>query len=334
LRKFARRPDKDRMDLFRETARTMGVHAAIVEKDFWVCWMLDYLFHLSPFAELLVFKGGTSLSKAYGAISRFSEDVDLILDWRSLGYSAYEPWRVLSATKQDALSREANSKTGEFLADKFLPALAEDIGRFIGRSASVSIAGQEVIFMYPRAFALAAIIPQIKLEIGPLAAWQPNEERKICCFAAEHFPVFFEKSHTSVRTTSAERTFWEKVTILHQEAHRGPDKTLPARFSRHYYDLYRLSLLPIADSALTSLSLLEEVVQFKTRFYRCSWARYDLARPGSIRLLPPDHHLGELQRDYRAMQAMLFGIVPDFNEIISSLGNLENRINSLSTTSL
>mgnify|MGYP001367826276 FL=1 len=166
------------MDLFRETARTMGVHAAIVEKDFWVCWMLDYLFHLSPFAELLVFKGGTSLSKAYGAISRFSEDVDLILDWRSLGYSAYEPWRVLSATKQDALSREANSKTGEFLADKFLPALAEDIGRFIGRSASVSIAGQEVIFMYPRAFALAAIIPQIKLEIGPLAAWQPNEERK------------------------------------------------------------------------------------------------------------------------------------------------------------
>jgi len=124
------------------------------------------------------------------------------------------------------------------------------------------------------------------------------------------------------------------VTILHQEAHRGPDKTLPARFSRHYYDLYRLSLLPIADSALTSLSLLEEVVQFKTRFYRCSWARYDLARPGSIRLLPPDHHLGELQRDYRAMQAMLFGIVPDFNEIISSLGNLENRINSLSTTSL
>jgi len=143
------------MDLFRETARTMGVHAAIVEKDFWVCWMLDYLFHLSPFAELLVFKGGTSLSKAYGAISRFSEDVDLILDWRSLGYSAYEPWRVLSATKQDALSREANSKTGEFLADKFLPALAEDIGRFIGRSASGSMAakrGEEDLLFCGRAF--------------------------------------------------------------------------------------------------------------------------------------------------------------------------------------
>ena len=319
------------MDLFRETARAMNVHAAIVEKDFWVCWMLDYLFHLSPFAELLVFKGGTSLSKSYGAISRFSEDIDLILDWRSLGYSIYEPWQVVSATKRDALSREANARAGEFLVEKFLPILVEDVSRLIGRNASFSIASQEVIFKYPRAFALAAIIPQIKLEIGPLAAWQPNEERKICCFAAEHFPVFFEKSHTSVRTTSAERTFWEKATILHQEAHRSQDKALPARFSRHYYDLYRLSLLPVADSALASLSLLEAVAQFKTRFYRCPWARYDLAKPGSIRLLPPGHHLEELQRDYRAMQAMLFGVAPDFNEIISGLGALEKRINNLAT---
>ena len=145
------------------------------------------------------------------------------------------------------------------------------------------------------------------------------------------FPVFFEKSHISVRTTSAERTFWEKVTILHQEAHRGQNKALPARFSRHYYDLYRLSLLPVADSALTALSLLEQVVQFKTRFYRCSWARYDLAKPGSVRLLPPSYHLEELQRDYRAMQAMLFGVAPDFNEIISGLGALEKRINNLAT---
>jgi len=321
------------MDLFRETARTMNVHAAIVEKDFWVCWFLDYLFHLSPFSELLVFKGGTSLSKAYAVISRFSEDVDLILDWRSLGYSVREPWKVVSATKQDAFNREANLKAGEFLAHKFLPVLAEDVRRLIGGSVSVDITGQDVFFRYPRAFSLAAIVPQIKLEIGPLAAWQPNEERKICCFAAEHFPVFFEKSHTSVRTTSAERTFWEKVTILHQEAHRSRDKALPARFSRHYYDLYRLSLLPVADSALTALSLLEQVVQFKTRFYRCSWARYDLAKPGSVRLLPPSYHLEELQRDYRAMQAMLFGVVPDFNEIVSGLASLENRINSLSTTS-
>jgi len=83
LRKFARRPDKDRMDLFRETARMMGIHAAIVEKDFWVCWMLDYLFHISPFAELLVFKGGTSLSKIYGLIERFSEDIDLVFIFKT-----------------------------------------------------------------------------------------------------------------------------------------------------------------------------------------------------------------------------------------------------------
>ena len=106
MRNIARLSDNDRRELFRNTADKMGLNDAIVEKDFWVCFTLDYLFHRSPWKESITFKGGTSLSKAFHLISRFSEDIDLILDWRVLGYGKDEPWEKRSNTKQDALTKK------------------------------------------------------------------------------------------------------------------------------------------------------------------------------------------------------------------------------------
>lgn len=327
MRDIARRAEKDRVELFRATAQAMRVHEAIAEKDFWVCWILDYLFQESPWKDRMAFKGGTSLSKAYGAIERFSEDIDLILDWRLLGYAEDEPWEDRTPTKQDAFGKEANRKAEEFLARDFAPALGHDLNSRVEAGAEVVAAGQDILIQYPRAFSLEAIHPQIRLEIGPLAAWVPNEEKSISPYAAERFPHLFSQPDTRVRTIAAERTFWEKATILHQEAHRGPERPLPARYSRHYYDLYRLNSLPIRNEALAKMELLQEVVRFKMRFYRSPWARYEEAKPGSLRLLPPAHHLNELQRDYRAMQGMLFGSVPTFDEIMAGLSALERSIN-------
>lgn len=182
---------------------------------------------------------------------------------------------------------------------------------------------------YPKAFSLQTILPQIRLEIGPLAAWVPNEEKEIRPYAAEQVPAPFSRQSTKVRTILAERTFWEKATILHQEAHRGPDKKLLPRFSRHYYDLYRLSQLQIRDKALSQLRLLHDVVQFKMQFYRCPWAKYEEAKSGSLRLLPPAHNEAKLRKDYQDMQGMLFGAIPGFEEIITGLGELEKAINKL-----
>ena len=329
MRDMARRPEKDRGELFRATAQAMRVHEAIVEKDFWVCWILDYMFQDSPWKDRMAFKGGTSLSKVYGAIERFSEDIDLILDWRLLGYSGDEPWKDRSPTRQDAFGKEANERAAEFLARDFAPVLSQDLKDRAGAEIGVVASGQDVLIQYPRAFSLAAIHPQIRLEIGPLAAWVPNEEKAIRPYAAERFPALFTQQHTTVRTIVAERTFWEKATILHQEAHRGPERPLPARYSRHYYDTYRLSCLPIRNEALAKMELLQEVVQFKMRFYRCPWALYEEAKPGTLRLLPPAHHVDELQRDYRAMGAMLFGAIPTFEEIMAGLAALEKSINEL-----
>lgn len=309
------------------TAETMLVHPAIVEKDFWVCWVLDYLFQDSEWKNDLVFKGGTSLSKAFGAIERFSEDIDLIMDWKRLGYTDDEQWSDRSATQQNLFGEEANRRTVEYLKKHIAPVLSHDLETRAGTHVGVDTEGQDVLVTYPRAFSLEAIQPQVRLEIGPLAESDPNELRDILPFAAEKFASVFIRPTTQITTLSAERTFWEKITILHQEAHRGTEKSLPQHYSRHYYDLYRLSCLPIRKSALEDITLLERVVRHKMKFYRCPWARYEEAKPGTLKLLPPKHHTDDLRKDYRSMQAMLFGDIPDFEDILKGLTLLEKEIN-------
>ncbi len=326
VREVARLGEKDRKELFRATAQAMEVHEAIIEKDFWVCWVLDFLFSRSQWKERLAFKGGTSLSKAYAIIERFSEDIDLILDWEVLGYSK-EPWQNRSITQQNRFSQEANRRAACFLADHMGPDLSQQLSEQAGTRVQVRTTDQDVLITYPRAFSLDYILPEIRLEIGPLAAWVPNDEKQITPYAAERFPVVFSQASTGVRTILAERTFWEKATILHQEAHRTEDRPLPAKYSRHYYDVHRLCFSPVCVSALERIDLLEEVVEFKARFYHCSWAKYEEARPGSLKLLPPDYRVEDLRRDYRNMQAMLFGQVPTFEDIMRTISRLESSIN-------
>ena len=155
MRNIARLSDNDRRELFRNTADKMGLNDAIVEKDFWVCFTLDYLFHRSPWKESITFKGGTSLSKAFHLISRFSEDIDLILDWRVLGYGKDEPWEKRSNTKQDAFNKEANVRAEVFLSETFCPAVKAGLSQEIGCEANVYIDEkdkQTVIFAYPHLF--------------------------------------------------------------------------------------------------------------------------------------------------------------------------------------
>ncbi|MBX3176325.1 MAG: nucleotidyl transferase AbiEii/AbiGii toxin family protein [Candidatus Hydrogenedentes bacterium] len=327
MREVARWSREDRRDLFRETAVEMGAHPAIVEKDFWVCLVLDYLFADSPWKERLSFKGGTSLSKAFAAIERFSEDIDLVLDWRILGYTDTEPLAARSATQQARFGKLANQRAADFLMHTVAPTLGAELSERVAEPMRVYAEGENVRIRYPRAFALDAIQPEIQLEIGPIAAWLPHSQRPIRPYAAEHFPNAFKQQYTSVRTIDAERTFWEKATILHQEAHRTAEKRLPPRYSRHYYDLYRMTLLPLCDAALERTDLLRDVVEFKKHFYRAPWANYDSARPGSLRLLPQPHHRKALLEDYLKMRAMLFGAIPSFEMIEQGLTALENRIN-------
>lgn len=238
--KIARLSDTDRHDLFKNTAEKMGFSDAIVEKDFWVCYTLDYIFHRSPWAAGFSFKGGTSLSKAYHLISRFSEDIDLILDWRILGFEKDEPWAERSKTKQDLFNKDVNARAELFLSEVFLPRIQSQISEELAIQAQLHVDAydaQTVQFAYPALFSSRATLPFIRLEIGALAAWTPARHVVISPFVADHYPHLFEQKETSILTVAPERTFWEKATILHHEANRPEDSPMPSRYARHYYDL-------------------------------------------------------------------------------------------------
>jgi hypothetical protein len=307
----------------------MGINEAIIEKDFWVCWVLDLLFSDSPWRDSLNFKGGTSLSKAFDLIRRFSEDIDLIIDWRLLGYAEGEPWEDRSISAQGRFKTDADQRAASFIAETFIPGATQLFSAALGADAELVAEDLNVYFRYPRSFDSGYIKPEVVLEMGAMAAWVPFEQRSISPFAAQRRPSLFKKATTTVRAVTAERTFWEKATILHQEAHRSPDKAFPQRYSRHYYDLFMMMGSPVRDKAFIQINLLRDVVQFKSRFYRCPWARYEEALTGELRLLPPDHHLDELRKDYAAMRGMLFGEIPDFDSMITALGKLEIEVNDL-----
>lgn len=162
-----------------------------------------------PWKDAITFKGGTSLSKAFNLISRFSEDIDLILDWRVLGYGGDEPWGKRSNTKQDAFNKEANARAEVFLAEQFGPTIQAELSWELGCEANIYIDEkdkQTVIFAYPHLFTNSATLQVIRLEIGALAAWTPAKMAQIEPYAATYYPKVFAQKNTAVLTVAPERT--------------------------------------------------------------------------------------------------------------------------------
>ncbi len=324
-----------RNELFSLTAERRGMGSvSVVEKDFWVCWTLKKLFEHPILSKLLIFKGGTSLSKVFGLIDRFSEDIDLILDWREV--TDEDPMAERSNTKQGKFNADINEKACDYISDVLVPLLDEAIGKHCGVEvlSNEKDLGHIVRVKYPETTEHGNLLPYIQLEIGPLASWLPHSKHTICSYAAESFPDQFYDANCPVCVIDAERTFWEKATILHHEAHRPESSTIPVRYSRHYYDLYLMGTDPsVKDAALSDLELLRNVVEFKQKFYPRGWAKYDQAKPGTFKLIPPDRILNAMLKDYTAMRDMIFGRCPSFDEIITGLTKLEDEINALECSS-
>ena len=302
---------------------------AVVEKDFWVCWTLKHLFEHPELSKLLIFKGGTSLSKVFGLIDRFSEDIDLILDWRVV--TDEDPMADRSNTQQDKLNERMIDLAREYIAGDLFCMLNDALGQHckIEVNTGEKDLGHIVRVQYPETSNAVNLLPFIQLEVGPLASWLPHSEHTVRSYAAEDYPDQFDNPDCHVRAIDAERTFWEKATILHHEANRPETSPVPARYSRHYYDLYLMTQSDVKERALADLGLLQDVVEFKSRFYPRGWARYDQAKPGSLKLIPPEHVHKVMRKDYDAMQDMIFGRRPSFDVIISGLRELELEINAL-----
>ena len=253
----------DLQAIIRNAAERLGINEVIVEKDYWVCFVLNYLFTKSEWKDAFTFKGGTSLSKCYDLIKRFSEDIDLILDWQVIGYGKDEPWQSRSNTQQDKFNKESNLKAEDFLVTTLIPQMRLDFAKLIEDDFQISIDvndPQTVLFEYPTSFQSEYVKQVIRLEIGALAAWTPSEMVEITPDLYKVYPMLFVGDSISVRTVLPERTFWEKATILHHEANRPADSKIPIRYARHYYDIYCLAHSIYKNRAFMNQELLEKVV--------------------------------------------------------------------------
>jgi hypothetical protein len=318
--------------IFENTAQKMGVRVAIIEKDYWVCLVLEYLFHKSEHKNNFAFKGGTSLSKCFGLIKRFSEDIDIILNWELLGFKKDEPWFERTISKQGKFNNEVNRRTEKFISETFLQKFVTEFSKTIGKNVKAEVdetEKQTINFYYPRIYDNESILPLIKIEMGALAAWTPTEQVEVTPYIFEIYPKLANQKFIKIKTCSIERTFWEKVTILHREANRPKSSKMPMRYSRHYYDLYCISKSKYKLSALKQIQLLEKVVDFKIKFYSSNWAKYEEAKAGQLKIIPPEYRMNDLENDYKLMSEMFFDVPISFDIIIKELENLENEINSL-----
>lgn len=324
MKTFIARTANEQRDIFSATATAMRITPAAAEKDFWLCWVLMQLFDIPELAACLRFKGGTSLSKCFGLIDRFSEDIDLILDWTKV--TSIDPLASRSTNQQHKLNTDINKNAQAYIADFIFPKLTATMSPPC--QLSIDKADPHTINIeYPALFAAGYLRPQIRLEIGPLAAMMPMGIYSVSPYVAEQFPQLFTQPQAQLTAITPNRTFWEKLTILHAEAHRPADKVLPSRYSRHYYDAFQLLNSELAKDALNNHLLMNQVVEFKQRFYPSSWANYQTATKGTFKLLPNAHHIRSLQRDYQAMEEMIFGEKPEFEKILDLLTKYEKIIN-------
>ncbi len=330
MNKIAMASSKERKELFSETAQKMHTKPSIVEKDFWVVWVLDKIFTDDRLNKKLMFKGGTSLSKVFNLIGRFSEDIDLILDWREVTKKNPNDEKV-SKSQQVKFNKKVNTDAQAYIKDVLLPIVAQ----IVSPLCSCKILQDEpfnINITYPISFEDVYLRSEILLEIGPLASWLPSESFEISSYASQKFPDIFDKHLCRVNAIVAKRTFWEKATILHQEAHRVKEKALLSRYSRHYYDMAIMAKADVKNEALFDLELLQQVIDFKNKFYPATWAEFDKAKPNTLKLVPPGFRIAELKKDYKAMEHMIFDKYLTFEEILKTLQALEDEINSLEQT--
>lgn len=326
------KPDRRRL-VFEETANKRGVTAHSIEKDFWVCWTLRELFNLPDWTGHLTFKGGTSLSKAWGLIERFSEDIDVVIDREFLGFGGEK----LSNKQIEKLRAECSRR----ILDEMQPALRERLtatlpdgsrAKAVLRVDEQDADRQTLLFEYPSVFEAPAeyLRPLVKIEMGARSHTEPHADASIRPYLAEYYPGVAPNSTFTIRTVLARRTFWEKFMAMHElrlqpDAKRRKEKSQ----ARHYYDLYRLIEQGVADEAVKDSALFEQVRDHRMQFFRFGWMDYGTLKRGTMNPIPKDEHMADWQKDYAAMRReMFFNDPPDFETVLKTVQAFTTRFNA------
>jgi hypothetical protein len=339
MNSLANSPPEERGAAFVEAASRLGIGSpVIIEKDFWVCWSLGQIYLAPGIPVPPLFKGGTSISKAYGIIKRFSEDVDLVIDRHKIGFEGGDdPIAASSGKKKEKGIEALERKCAETIQGPILKALQEQFEGILKGEWRLEVFGQDqnhqtLAFRYPpglkpEMYPTESYIGNfVRLEFGCKGDVWPSEERIIKSYVAEAVPELFEdRTEVKVNALAPKRTFWEKATLIHGIISQGKAKP---RLSRHFYDLVALSEDESCKPVLGDDGLLSAVVKHKKTFFRQASAKYDEAKRGTLRLVPAGDLLKAIRQDYEEMAEMFFEDPPPFDELLQSLRDIEARFNA------
>lgn len=337
--------DADRRDLFLGAAARLGTAVQNVEKDFWVCWTLDALFNgLAVDGPRLLFRGGTSLSKAFGLISRFSEDIDITVFRDDLGQTTdVAALTTLSGKKRRARLDDIREACQTYIAgpltEQFSQIAASAIpeSRFRLEPDPDDKDGQTLLFWYPAVTATTGdyIRSAVKIESGAKSALDPHVAATVTPYIAQDLPDL-DLTVANVTTVKPERTFWDKVIILHglRQWHdrRSELRHGGQRISRHYYDVHQLMQAASAHEWQADRALAIDCAQHARLFFGSADLGLDTAIPGTFTLTPSPAMRDALARDYAAMSGMIFGETPALDTVLASAERFEQIVNAAVTT--
>jgi hypothetical protein len=328
--KWLELPDTDKVTAYEQIGIRSGRSSFIIEKDWWVVQTLSVIFDL-PVGKSLVFKGGTSLSKAWQLIGRFSEDVDLAIDREFLGFTG-----ELNKTQRTKLRKAA----GAYVSGSFMQNLKqgfEEKGirnvKFEIIEASSSDQDPRIInILYPNLIAAPGYMaPRVQVEIGCRSLIEPYSIQTFSSLVDEYYPdKTITQQPIQVPSVNPERTFLEKLFLLHEEFQKTDEKIRVDRLSRHLYDIFRIAKTPYGEKALQDANLYEMIVNHRYRYTRLGGVDYNLHQPQTLAPLPPPSLIREWRSDYQAMleQMIYEPDAPSFELIINDITELKNKINA------
>ena len=338
--------EESRRELFLASSLRLGTPIQNVEKDFWVCWILDLLFNARDQSEpRLLFKGGTSLSKSYGLISRFSEDIDITVFREDLGqFSPIDEMEMLSGKKQRAMLDSIKKSCQQYIAGSLKTRLEKSVEEVLHQcdmaNGAISVDldpddpdQQTLLISYPSVSSdLSAYNPPtVKIEGGAKSALDPHRMTMVVPYTADD-AADLDLMVSNIVTIDPERTFWDKIIILHGQRswfeRRHELRRQGQRVSRHYYDVYRLLSSEAVQQAANNLDLAKECTRHALMFFNSGDLDLASAHPGTFKLMPHPEMESQLRRDYAAMSGMIFGDIPDWGVIMDAIRLFEASVNS------
>lgn len=327
--KFYNIPNDAKAEILRNTGEKTNLPAYAVEKDWWVVQTLAILFEME-IGKHMVFKGGTSLSKAWGLIKRFSEDIDLAVDRRFYDFEG-----DLGKKQRTNLRKKANT----YITKQLYPELSL---RFKEKGVDVKLELEEIttsdqdpiiiLVNYPNVIESPGYLrPRVQVELGCRSLIEPFSIRTFNSFLDEMYPeASFAKQPIHIPTVDPERTLLEKIFLLHEEFQRPDNKVRVDRMSRHLFDIYKLAASPFAEKVLLNQELYAEIVYHRQLFTKLGGVNYKLHNPGTINPIPPNNLLDAWKKDYSIMQEqMIYADSPSFEAMLEAIKNYISKINQL-----